>query len=341
MLFTTMIQDIIHIGTTNKGGMSSVVNSYIRVFNLPNRNYWSSHKGNFVLSLLQTFIICFRVVFSKYKIFHIHLASNGSIIRKFIISLSIYICNKKYVVHLHGGDFPIAITDSKHYNLLSKFILNQSSGIICITEDMKEFITNNFDVRNKIHVIPNFCETSTREPLNLESRSGSIRIVYCGHFAKNKGVFDLIEAFEQANFTYPTILDLYGGGSVPRVMSENVNVKGWVNHSEYLKLLPNYDFLVLPSKYETFGLAYVEAMGLGIPVIGTFGPSIPEIVTNNVTGLLINFGNIEQLTTALEKLSNNKELRVELGKNAWLDMKNRFSPKTILIKLENLYQNIK
>lgn len=340
MLFTTMIKDIIHIGTTSKGGMSTVVNSYIRVFNLPDRNYWSSHKGNFALSLLQTFIICLRVLFGKNKIFHIHLASNGSIVRKFIISLCICIRNKKYVVHLHGGDFTITVSNSNCYNFLSKFILNHSSGIICITEDMKEFIINNFDVKDKIHVIPNFCETSASEPLNLESRSGSVRIVYCGHFAKNKGVFDLIEAFEQANFDYPTTLDLYGGGSVPRVMSKNVNVKGWVNHSEYLELLPNYDFLVLPSKYETFGLAYVEAMGLGIPVIGTFGPSIPEIVTNNVTGILINFGDIKQLITALEKLSNDKELRVELGKNAWLDMKSRFSPETILRKLENLYQNI-
>jgi glycosyltransferase involved in cell wall biosynthesis len=164
-----------------------------------------------------------------------------------------------------------------------------------------------------------------------------VKIVYCGTFVKSKGVFDLLEAFEKAKFGCPVILDLFGNGIPPKIEKRNINVRGWVEHDEYLKLLPNYDFLVLPSKYETFGLAYVEAMGLGLPVIGTFGPAIPEIVKNNETGLLIEFGNTEQLVKALEKLANNLELRIELGKNAWEDVKERFSPEIVLKKLEEIY----
>jgi glycosyltransferase involved in cell wall biosynthesis len=317
--------------------MSIVVNGYVRLFGLPRKNYWSSHSGSFILSVFKTIFICIRILFDSHKIYHLHTAKRGSILRKFFISIFIRIKGKKYIVHLHAGQSKELILKSKLERKFAKNLLRSSNAIICITKDMENFLAENMQIKDNVFVVPNFCETISEKPVDLTHHREPVKIVYCGTFVKNKGIFDLVEAFEKAKFECPVILDLFGNGVVPKIEKRNINVRGWVEHEEYLKLLPNYDFLALPSKYETFGLAYVEAMGFGLPVIGTFGPAIPEIVKNNETGLLVEFGNIEQLAMALEKLANNLKLRIELGKNAWADVKNRFSPQIVLKKLEEIY----
>jgi len=336
-----MIENIIHICTSSSGGMSTVVNGYIKLFGLPKENYWSSHNGNFIVSIFKTILISIRILFDSHKIYHLHTAKRGSILRKFFISIFIRIKRKKYIVHLHAGQSKELLLKSKLERKITKNLLKNSSAIICITKDMECFLAQNMQIEDNVFVVPNVCETISKKIVNLAHHKKPVKIVYCGTFVKTKGIFDLIEAFEKAKFEYPVTLDLFGNGITPKIEEKNINVRGWVEHDEYLKLLPNYDFLALPSKYETFGLAYVEAMGLGLPVIGTFGPAIPEIVKNNETGLLVDFGNIEQLTIALEKLANNLELRIELGKNAWEDVKNRFSPQIVLKKLEEVYYDLK
>jgi len=335
-----MMEKIIHICTTSPGGMSTVVNGYVKLFGLPRENYWSSHSGNFVASIFKTILICIKILFDSHKIYHLHTAKRGSVLRKFFISIFIRLKKKKYIVHLHAREFEERILKSKLEKKFTENFLRHSNAIICITKDMECFLAESMQIKNNIFVVPNFCETLMEKPVDLAHHGEPVKIVYCGTFIKSKGIFDLVEAFERAKFKYPAILDLFGNGIIPKIEKKNINVRGWVKHDEYLKLLPNYDFLALPSKYETFGLAYVEAMGFGLPVIGTFGPAIPEIVKNDETGLLVEFGNIEQLAMALEKLANNVELRVELGKNAWEDVKNRFSPQIVLKNLEDVYESI-
>jgi len=335
-----MIENTIHICTSYSGGMSNVVNGYVKLFDLPKENYWSSHSGSFILSIFKTILICIRILFDSHQIYHLHTAKRGSILRKFFISIFIRLKGKKYIVHLHAGQSKELILKSKLERKVTENLLRNSNAIICITKDMECFLAENMQIRDNVFVVPNFCETISEKPVDLARNRGQVKIVYCGTFVKSKGIFDLIESFEKAKFECPVILDLFGNGIVPKIEKRNINILGWVEHDEYLRLLPNYDFLALPSKYETFGLAYVEAMGLGLPVIGTFGPAIPEIVKNNETGLLVEFGNIEQLSIALEKLANNLELRIELGKNAWEDVKNRFSPQIVLKKLEEVYYDL-
>jgi glycosyltransferase involved in cell wall biosynthesis len=212
---------------------------------------------------------------------------------------------------------------------------------------MKKFIEKE-NLKCKIFVIPNFCETIADIPVDLEKHKNPIKIVFAGLYGQRKGVYDLLAAFEKANFDIPVQLDLYGNGEVDktRIIAENsakkecINVNGWTKHSDYIKMLPNYDFLVLPSYAETFPMSILEAMGLGIPVISTYISGIPEMIENGKNGLLFNAGNIDELTLAIEKLANNKNLIIEFGNNAWKYAKDKFSPEIVLEKLENMYDNI-
>jgi glycosyltransferase involved in cell wall biosynthesis len=341
-----MIENTIHIGPAFAGGMGSVIQGYIKLFGLPKENAWNSYKNSFIKSLPCLFAICFKILFKKQKdiiCYHLHLASDGSILRKLIVALCLKLSHKKFIVHIHGAKF------QEHYSqrLLVKLLVKLSDAVVCITEQMKNFIEKE-NLRSRIFVIPNFCETIAENPVDLEKHENPVKIVFAGLYGQRKGIYDLLAAFEKANFSVLVQLDLYGDGEVDKVWNiakksakkTCINVNGWTEHCEYLKKLPDYDFLVLPSYSETFGLSLAEAMGFGIPVASTFAGAIPEVVKNNETGLLVDVGNIEQLTLALEKLANNLELRIELGKNAWKDIKERFSPEIVLGKLEDMYSSI-
>jgi len=340
------MENIIHICTTSPGGMSTVVNGYVRLFGLPRENYWSSHSGSFIASIFKTVMICVRILFDSHKVYHLHTAEKGSILRKFLISIFIRLKKKKYIVHLHGSGFKSWISKSKFGEKLAKNLLQNSVAIISITNDMKVFLMEKMQIENNIFIVPNFCETISEKPVDLANHKEPVKIVFAGIYGQRKGIYDLLAAFEKANFDVLVQLVLYGNGEVEKIREivgksakkDLISVNGWIEHSEYLRKLQDYDFLVLPSYAETFGLSLVEAMGLGIPVISTFAGAIPEVVENKETGLLVNAGDIFALTQAMEKLASDRNLRTEFGKNAWEDVRNRFSPQIVLRKLEEVYE---
>jgi len=341
-----MIEKTIHIGPAFDGGMGSVIQGYIKLLGLPKENVWNSYKNGFIKSLPRLFAICFKILFRTPKniiCYHIHIADDGSLPRKLIIALCLKSRNKKFIVHLHGSKFQ----EHSSQILFVKLLARLSNAVVCITEQMKKFLEKE-NLNCRIFVIPNFCETIAKNPMDLEKHNNPVKVVFAGRYMQRKGVYDLLTAFEKANFDFPARLDLFGDCEEEKVrkIAKNsmkkdcINVSYWIEHSEYLKKLPDYDFLVLPSHIEVFPMSILEAMGVGLPVIGTFVGGIPEMIENNKNGVLFEARNIDELINALEKLVNNLELRTELGKNAWIDAKARFSPEIILKKLEDVYEKI-
>jgi glycosyltransferase involved in cell wall biosynthesis len=347
MLAQGHLEKTIHIGPIFDGGIGSVVQGYIKLLGLPKENAWNSYKNGFVKSLPRLFAICFGILFKKQKnivCYHIHLASNGSILRKLVIALCLKLKNKKFIIHLHGSKFQRHYTQIILIRALAKTLLRISGAVVCITEQMKNFIEKE-RLKCRIFVIPNFCETIAENPVDLENRNGEVRIVYAGRYGKRKGVYDLIESFEKAKLDVLVHLDLYGDGEVEKVKDvvkksakkDLIAVNGWTKHGEYIEKLPSYDFLVLPSNAEVFPMSILEAMGFGIPVISTYAGGIPEMIENGKNGILFEAGNVDILADALGRLANDRNLRIKLGRNAWVDVRERFSPEIVLEKLGCLY----
>jgi glycogen synthase len=73
------------------------------------------------------------------------------------------------------------------------------------------------------------------------------------------------------------------------------------------------DIFVAPSRFESFGLVFLEAMREGKPVIGCLAGGMPEVVSKDVNGLLVQPGNVEELAEAILHLAESEELRTEMG----------------------------
>ena len=114
-----------------------------------------------------------------------------------------------------------------------------------------------------------------------------------------------------------------------------------MSRGDYLEMIRGYDLLALPSYSETFGMSLVEAMGQGLPVISTFSGGVPYVVRNGEDGILFEAGDLPALQNALERLVNDRALRMQMGKAAWKDCTERFAGGIVLQGLESVYAQLK
>lgn len=356
-----MIERVCHIGPALdvQGGISSVLVSYTKLFGLPREKFIASYNGSFVKSLPMFALLCLKLLFCppKAPFVQIHTSFNGSFFRKYLISLCLRLRGMRYIAHIHGSQFKKMCSTAP--SIVKGFIrsyFRHSAMVICITPDMQEFL-DGFVGKGicRYRVVPNPCDTLADAPADLNRPEGSpVRILFAGRYGHRKGVYDLLAAFKNAKFDVPAELCLFGDGEVEKVKQiaerdneefadcgKKVSVSDWLSRADYLKTIPQYDLLALPSYAETFGMSLVEAMGQGLPVVSTFSGGVPYVVRDGVDGFLIEAGDVQALAEKLAVLVNDSALRVQMGKAAWNDAFERFSGRIVLQELESMYLQLK
>src|SRR5205814_2215293 len=103
-----------------------------------------------------------------------------------------------------------------------------------------------------------------------------------------------------------------------------VRLLGHVAWDELLGWYRRAAVCVLPSYYETFGLAALEPKAFGLPVVALTAGALPEVVEDGVSGLLVPPGDVPALAGAIVRLLRDRELCRELGANARERAANRF-----------------
>ena len=183
--------------------------------------------------------------------------------------------------------------------------------------------------------------------------ANSRRLLYVGRLEHRKGTQDLIEALPAILMAHPDIeVDIVGrdtgeapgSGSfvdycqhvVPEALQARVRFHGHVSEDELQRFYRACDVFVAPSRYESFGLIYLEAMGYGKPVVATRSGGIPEVVDPSV-GRLVDIGVPEQIATAAIELLLDVEERRRLGANAFRHARQHFSIESMVRSTLDLY----
>jgi len=172
----------------------------------------------------------------------------------------------------------------------------------------------------------------TRHQLNLQE--GSIKIGFIGRVVKDKGVFELLEAFKLIKQKQRNIeLKIAGDGKAliqlqnkarELEFSKDIKFYGEVSLSELF--YKEIDILVLPSISEGLPVTILEGMASGVIIVASNVGGITEVIKNEHNGLLINGSNPDEITNAIEKLVINPLLCKELMSRANKTVKN-FSDK--------------
>jgi glycosyltransferase involved in cell wall biosynthesis len=121
-------------------------------------------------------------------------------------------------------------------------------------------------------------------------------------------------------------------------LADCIEFHGRKNHMEVIQFLRGCEAFVLPSRFETFGIAIVEAMACGRPVVAAKAGGMPEIVRNGVTGILVNMEDPSSLADALNTLLSDPNLGRHLGESARVDAHARFPAASMGAAYERVFE---
>lgn len=158
-----------------------------------------------------------------------------------------------------------------------------------------------------------------------------------------KGIDLLIKSFYEASKRCSNLELICGGGGKAQLKvlkwankyNIKVNMLGALSRDEVAEAMNNCDIFILPSRYETFGVVYAEAMGCGKPIIGTKTGG-PDSFVNDTNGILVKVDSSEELTDAIVYMVNNLE---KYDSNRIREsVKGKFSMHSIATSLEQFYR---
>jgi teichuronic acid biosynthesis glycosyltransferase TuaC len=229
------------------------------------------------------------------------------------------------VVTIHGQDLSYTIQRSKICKEKVWKVLSNADKIITVSKKLKSLLEDRFC--KKVEVVNNGVELSTilmsQNDYKVSNDSGERICISISDLVPNKGIEFNLQAIsrllqEKINLIYWIIGD---GPEKKRLEKQakdfdlNGKIKffGRLPHAQTMRILAQADFLSLPSWNEGFGIAYIEAMALGKPVIALEDEGISDIVERGQAGLLVKPRDVDSLTAAMKYLLSHPEEAREMA----------------------------
>jgi N-acetyl-alpha-D-glucosaminyl L-malate synthase BshA len=255
------------------------------------------------------------------------------------------------ITTLHGTDITLVGRD-KMYAPVVAFSINQSDAITAVSQNLRDETFKTFRIEKPIEVIHNFVDVTrfSRKPIDafkkLIAPNGERILLHASNFRKIKRVEDVVKIFYNVSKQIPSKL-LFVGDGPERATAEDLSRQldicddvRFVGKQEQMEdILAIADLFILTSEYESFGLAALEAMAAGVPVISTNAGGLGEIMVQGVTGYMANVGDIEALSNFAIDILQFDELLKQFKDNA-IKHAALFDIKIIIPKYEQLYDEV-
>ncbi|MFZ4434906.1 MAG: N-acetyl-alpha-D-glucosaminyl L-malate synthase BshA [Flavobacterium psychrophilum] len=251
------------------------------------------------------------------------------------------------VTTLHGTDITL-VGNHPFYKPAVTFSINKSDIVTSVSQSLKENTLELFAVTKEIEVIPNFIElakivqkTSCRSAMAL---SDERIITHISNFRSVKRIPDVIQIFYTVQQHIPAKLMMVGDGpekEKAELLCAQLGITDKViffgNSNEIDQILQHSDLFLLPSETESFGLAALEAMACGVPVISSNSGGLVEVNLEGYSGYLSAVGNVtEMASNALQILQD--PIRLQEFKANALKTAEKFDIQHILPLYEAVYQ---
>jgi N-acetyl-alpha-D-glucosaminyl L-malate synthase BshA len=252
------------------------------------------------------------------------------------------------ITTLHGTDITLVGRD-KTFAPVVAFSINESDAITAVSQNLKDETYRNFKIEKEIKVIQNFVDVKRfrKKPIDAFRRviapNKEKIVVHASNFRKLKRVDDVVRIFAELNKKVPSKLLFVGDGperpnaeSLSRELGTYDDTRFVGRQEQIEEVLAVSDLFILPSDYESFGLAALEAMAAGVPVLSSNAGGLPEINIDGETGYLAKVGDVETMSKkAIELLSDESKLE-RFKKNAVAHAQ-QFDIDNVIPRYEALY----
>jgi glycosyltransferase involved in cell wall biosynthesis len=200
-----------------------------------------------------------------------------------------------------------------------------------------------------VTIVPYGVDMAQFNPMKRRAREKTV-IGAVSRLSVEKGMSYLIEAFALLKQRHQNVsLQIAGDGpeeAALKALSRKLGVendiefRGWIDHSELPAFLQGLDVFALPSTYEGFGVAAAEASAMALPVVATNVHGIPDVVIDGETGLLVLARDPEAMAAALARLADNQEMRSALGEAGREYVASQYDWAQNTAQMDLIYQDI-
>jgi N-acetyl-alpha-D-glucosaminyl L-malate synthase BshA len=256
------------------------------------------------------------------------------------------------VTTLHGTDITLLGNDASYSEIVA-FGIEQSDGVTAVSRSLADDTRRELGVSSDIRVIPNFIECRSYRRVaapDLRRRfapSGEPLLVHVSNFRPVKRVTAVVDVFARVRARMPARLLLVGDGpDAPAALrlARQLGVAGDVEflgeQDAVIPLLSIADVFLLPSAQESFGLAALEAMACGVPVVASRIGGIPEVVDEGSTGFLHERESLDGMADSVSLLLTDRARWQRMSEAASAAAHTRYCDSSIVPLYEAYYEEL-
>ena len=258
----------------------------------------------------------------------------------------------RIITTLHGTDITLVGQDPS-FQTITKFSIERSDGLTAVSQFLKHETYKAFGCTGcAVEVIHNFVDPVL---YNRESHSPQLReqlgsngdravVMHVSNFRPVKRVRDIVQIFARIRRERPAVLVMVGDGPERTSAEQEARDLNVQDDTYFLgkidvvaPLLASADLFLLPSQSESFGLSALEALSCGVPVVASRVGGIPEVVTDGVTGVLRDVGDVDGMAAASLELLGDRVRWQQMSAAAAADARRRFARDDMVARYEAFY----
>ena len=259
----------------------------------------------------------------------------------------------KIITTLHGTDITMLGQERSFWDLM-RFSIAKSDGITAVSEYLKKETVDSFHIPSRaVEVIPNFIDPALYDRTQYPCRraafleEGEKLIIHVSNFRPVKRIRDVIRVFARIQREMPARLLLVGDGPERADAAAEADALGLDQRVIFLgkqdtvaELLACADLFLLPSASESFGLAALEAMASGTPVVATDVGGLPEVIDDGVSGFLAPVGEVDVMAEKAIEILRDRARWLQMSGAAQAVARERFSASRIVPIYERFYETV-
>jgi len=257
-----------------------------------------------------------------------------------------------FITTLHGTDITLVGTEPSYFPI-TKFSIERSDGVTCISEYLKRQTEEVFGVRNEIRVIRNFVNCDVYKPVARKAMAKCYApddtklLIHVSNFRPVKRVHDCLRILAEVVRVVPAHLLMLGDGpdrgpaehlARELKVDRHVLFLGKQDHVE--RIIPLAQVLLMPSDLESFGLVALEAMACGVVPVATRVGGVPELITDGEDGFLEAPGDIAALAARVVSLLSDDTLHYRMAMAGRWNASERFCSEKIIPQYEQYYEDV-
>ncbi|MDQ7825489.1 MAG: N-acetyl-alpha-D-glucosaminyl L-malate synthase BshA [Candidatus Eremiobacteraeota bacterium] len=256
------------------------------------------------------------------------------------------------ITTLHGTDITLVGSHPSYYPI-TKFSIEESDGITSVSSYLKKTTEEVFGIRKPIEVIHNFIDTGrfspgmSREIRQLLCGSAGKVLIHISNFRPVKRLADVVQVFARVAAEVDAKLLLVGDGEERPAIHRMVGDMGIRDRVLFLgkqdnveELIATADLMLFPSENESFGLAALEALSCGVPVVGSTAGGLVEVVEHGLCGYLHPVGDVESMARSCLSLLGDSAKMEAFREKARERALSHFDERIIIPHYENFYRSV-